>query len=306
MTKKLIILLNILMLVVSCGQSDEQKLKSAIDSANQLLSLRKCDEALAVLEGVGQQTSNARWVIAYASAHACGGAFSEPSFFATELPKLGSNVGQNALFGLLTTFNSSAYSALSTEYTKLETALNVLLYAGGLTSSSHANRLTKFTASEVSNMEVFALYLNMTQLGRYLDYYGAPSAAGVKGNCIATYTDATAITAIDVVNTDACNSGTNTGHPDIETGVAATRHARLCQGLVLFNNFIDLISNISFTGGNTGTLSTLGTTFGTLCSVAFGAGAAVCTTKDQTACVNNITNAQIEQFFGSIIETFYL
>lgn len=306
MLKKLTILISFVFLLNSCGQSDEEKVKNAIETANHLLSLRKCDEALRELEGVGQQNTNSRWIIAYASAHACNGNFSEPNFFANELPKLGTNVSQDALFGLLTTFASASDTPFSTQYSALQRALEVLMYAGGSSTSSHAQRLTKFTASEVSNMEVFALYLNLTQLARYLDYYGAPSAAGVKGNCIATYTDGTAITAIDVVNTDACNSGTNTGHPDIETGVPATRHARLCHGLVLFNNFIDLISNISFTGGNTGTLSTLSTTFGTVCTTAFGAGAAVCTTKDQAACEANITNTNIERYFASIIETFYL
>lgn len=311
MKLKCTLLFGLLFSLASCGASDEQKIKNSIEIANNLLSTRKCDEAIRELESVGQQRSNARWLVTYASAFACKGGFSEPNFFANDLTKLSANA--TAMLGSLTTFTTSATDTpFTTEYTNLNTALNILLYPAEMTATSHALRLTKLSASDVNNMDAMAIYIILTQLGRYLNYYGDASATGVKGGgaasntCIATYTDATALNATNLGATGSCtNGGGNVGHADIETGVAATRHARLCNGLILFNNFIDIVSNISFTGANTGSLSGLSATFQTICSTAF-PGNPVCSTYDQATCESSISNATIEQYFAAIFETSFI
>ncbi|PIP94787.1 MAG: hypothetical protein COW00_18585 [Bdellovibrio sp. CG12_big_fil_rev_8_21_14_0_65_39_13] len=310
MKLKCTLLFGLLFSLLSCGASNEQKIKNSIEVANNLLSTRKCDEAIRELESVGQQTSNPRWLITYSSAYACKGGFSEPSFFANDLAKISS--ANDGLIGSLTLFSTSSTDGpFSTEYANLQRALEILLYPAGLTTSSHTSRLTKFTTSELSNMEVVAFYIALTQMGRYFYYYGDAGPTGTKGGggapntCLATYTDGAAITAIDVLATDSCNSGTNLGHTDIETGVAATRQTRMCHGIVLFNNFIDLISNLTFSGANTGSLSALGAVFTTLCETAMGGAVPICSVKDQTSC-EAATNADVEGYFAKVLETFFI
>ena len=63
--------------------------------------------------------------------------------------------------------------------------------------------------------------------------------------------------------------------------VAATRQ---CQGIVLFNNMVNLMLNISFTGGNTGSLSSLSDAIDTLCSDEANIPVAICSVRDMDDC----------------------
>jgi hypothetical protein len=308
---KCLVLILFSLLLTACGQSDKEKIESGLKHARQLLTLRKCDDALTVLNEIGFQAGNAPYLQTYSSAYACKSNYSTVTFFGTDIDKL--SASQGGMLGSLTTFTTSQNpNALSASYNYLQTAIETLLYAGGITASSHTNRLTKFTASEVSNMGVQAIYMILVQMGRYFAYYGdADTSTGVKGDgaepntCLVTYTNPLAIDALDDGVSGSCTDVANLGHTSIETGDADIRRTRMCHGVVLFNNFIDLITNVSFSGSSTGELGDLATVFDTLCSSDLNVPGAICTIRDQSAC-EALDPDEIELFFAWIFERIFL
>lgn len=290
----------LLTLIYSCG-GDPEKITNAIDEANFLLTDRNCAEARAALDAVGYQSNNDRYIGVYASTYACEANYSTINFFADDLTNLSSTAG--GFFSSLAAFSTSGLmtSATDDDFLKLQQAIDTILYSGTNTSSSSANRLASFGTQAATNLNVQALYMILVNFGRWLRYHGNANATGTKGagtnaeanNCLFTYDTGGANYAfvLDALNDGAANSGscnsTNTpfvGTDDISTADAATNKTRLCKGIVLFNNFIDIILNITFTGTNTGNLNNLATEFETLCQDIAAFGDALCELRDMTSC----------------------
>lgn len=289
-----------LLFLVSCG-GEESEVNNAIDEANFLLTTRECARARSVLDEVGYQSSNPRYIAAYASSYACEANYSTVNFFANDLGNLSATSG--GFFSSLAAFSTSnaMTSAIDNDFIMLQNAIDVILYSGGTTASSSATRLVVFGERDATNLHVQALYMVLVNFGRWLRYHGNASATGVKGggtnpeanNCLYTYNTGGANYALvlDALNDGAANSGTcndtNTpfiGTNDISTGTAATNQQRLCRGIILFNNFVDLVANVTFSGTNTGNLNNLAATFETLCSAAGGINTALCNLRDLSAC----------------------
>ena len=262
------IFLVILSSTFGCG-SKEDEIKRSLKKARVHLSNFQCDEALDELNEVGIQNKNPDYLKILASAYTCKAGFSEPTFFGTDLPLMGT--GDADFFGSITTFTTSnATSSLSLSYSYLQQAIETLLYPGDLNESSYANRVSLFGESEVSNMDSQALYMILAQIGNYLQLYGNTDDSGNKGagdtlttnDCITDYTTPssqaarTAATGGGLISP--CTSNAD-GHPELAS-TASGRKIRLCQGVVLFNNFIDIFSNLTFTGVNSETLDDLNLT----------------------------------------------
>lgn len=319
--QKTLVLLFLLILTYGCGLSSEEELDDAITQAHRLLSSNKCGEAIAVLNGVGQQTSNANWLSAYASAQACNAPWKVVTFFATDLDKL-STASSTAIVGSTATFTQAVMtSPTDGAYTNLRAAINTLLAAGGITNISYANRAAAIGTSKASNLAIQTLYLQLTQLGQFSRYYGnADQTSGTKGTgtnpssngCYINYTDNAAsgaqayLTAVGALGT--CDTFVE-GNPDL-TG----NRARLCEGIVLMNNFLDILANVTLdpTGnnGNLGDLDELATSIETACAdantnygVDFGG---TCTVKTQSICENNADNTynieHLERYYAVIWE----
>ncbi len=290
----------ILLCLGSCG-SESSDVKNAVDEANFLLTGRDCTGARSVLDGVGFQSNNANYLKAYASTYACEANYTTTAFFANDLTNL--NATASGFFSSLAAFSTSPLmtSATDEDFVKLQQAIDTLLYAGDISNSSSFARISVFGAKEAGGINVQALYMVLVNFGRWLSFYGNASSAGVKGvgdnpegnNCLFTYDTGgpNFILVNDALNDGAATSGscnsTNTpytGADDISSGTAAENKARLCQGIVLFNNFIDLILNLTFTGTNTGNLNDLSTTFNSLCEDIAAFGDALCELRDQTEC----------------------
>ena len=58
--KLLVIILTFIL--YSCGQTTEEEVTDAVEEANLLLSSYKCDEALAILNAVGMQNTNKKYL----------------------------------------------------------------------------------------------------------------------------------------------------------------------------------------------------------------------------------------------------
>ena len=311
--QKTLVIIGLMFLAFGCGLSKEEEVDDAISQAHRLLSANKCAEAIAVLNGVGQQTSNAEWLGVYADAQACLAPWSVVSFFATDLPNM--STSQTALVGSLATFQQAVMTSPSDgAYTNLRAAINTLLFAGGITEVSHSNRVDALGLSSANNIGVHALYMMINQIGQFSRYYGnALSTTGVKGSagvsqCYINYTDGDAqlvVSAYPAANN--CNSFV-LGHPQL----TASR-TRLCEGIVLFNNFIDIIANIAIGDtGNNGGLDELSANIGDLCATAAGGGldlGGTCTVKTHSVCLNDtngdISAAQIERFYAVTWEAMH-
>ncbi len=271
-----------LFLFVSCGKSTEQKREEAITSAEILLSKKSCQAAVDVLEGVGRDGLNARYMQTLASAYACKAGYSEPTFFADDLPLIGSP----SPFGGLTRFSiaSTMGTPDADSFTALQTAIDLLLYSGGISATLEptvARREAAFTASEAGDIHAQLMYMILTQMGLYLRYYGDSSSTGVKGSgpgsnvCLANYSNV-AITFNDVASnltayfgaglTGACN-GLNKGHAQLGAQ-GSLNVARMCQGVVLLNNFIAILPRViaSITNDELNTVSALSTVLNTAVS----------------------------------------
>lgn len=309
MTLKNLLLIILLTLCFSCGTSDEEKVEDAIFHARQLLTGGRCAEALEILGTIPAQPRNVDYLKTSASAYACLGGYSTVEFFATDLSKIGAT--QTAFLGSLATFSTSDMTQdPSAAYLQLKTATSVLLLGGGITESSFNARSGVLGTVENNNLSVFAIYMIMVELGRFMNYYGnAVDSTGVKGGgaqangCYMDYTDADAIAGIALDGTDSCDT-TNEGHPTI-TG----NRERACDGIVLFNNFIDIITNVTFSGSNVGSLGSLASSVTSACTAGAIFNAETCATKTFTGCVEDTTNidaVQIERYYGIIFENMHL
>lgn len=305
----------IFLTLFSCGKSENQKVDNAIEDANIFLTSRNCDEAIEVLQEVGAQPTNKRYLSTLSSAYACKANYSTVTFFTNDLTNISSATADGFVSSLVNFSTSDDMtSPTSDEYVWLQLAIDTLLYAGGITSASSAGRGQFFTSTELLDINTQALYMLFVNLGRWLRYYGNPDATGTKGagaganSCIATYTDANAIIAIDGVGGDSCNSGTNVGSVDIET---ADRTARLCQIITMYNNLVDTIDGVVFTGSSSTDLNGITGLLSNVCTLASADNVAgsydvsMCSIRDQSTCEAQ-SNQNIERFMAAIVETIYL
>lgn len=307
----------ILCFLFSCGQTTEEEVSDAIEEANLLLSSRQCDSALTILNAVGMQNTNKKYLDSLSTAYACKGNYSTTTFFVNDLTNLKSP-DEDTAWGVLALFGTSSdmTSPTDSDFVNLQTAIDVLLYAGGNTSASSANRASIFTSSETSDLNMQAFFMILVNMGRWFQYYGDTGTTGVKGSgsgsntCLATYTDATLILGLAGGATGSCTDVNNTGHVDIE---GSARTERLCQGIVLYNNFIDTISNLTFydpnpdsTDDDADILNGIRTVFSGVCLAASGNGVvfstALCDARDQSVCEAQ-SNVDIERFSALIFET---
>ncbi len=317
-----LILISSIFVLFSCGQTSDEKRKSAILTAKNYLTLRECDKALETLAHVGIDNKNARYLQTLSSAYACKADYSEPVFYGKNLLLVDST--STGFLGSLTKFNTSKISAPDDpSFVLLQTAIDTLLYAGGLVTPSSAGREDVFEENDAGDINAQLLYMLLTQLGKYFYFYGnANPTDGIKGTgtslngnsngytntCLYTYVQATSLAAIAQGITGSCTVANNTGHPLIVNASSTTKVKRMCQGIVLFNNLIDVITNMDFpsSAGSIDTVgSTLQTTLTTLCS--FAQSSTICTIKSQSQCEEDFASDlnSLESFFAIIFENLF-
>ncbi len=311
----------------SCGQGQDEKVTKAIAMANFHLTEHDCDKALLALNDVGHQTKNAEYLRIKASAYACKAGFSELEFIANDVGTL--DPSNNFLGSLAGMSSSEMLSNTDDSYTYLQQAIDVLLYAGGVQNSSHANREPLFDATEITSMNMQAIFLIFAQMGKYFYYYGGTDSTGVKGarlgnNCIYDGYEAGKV-AIDpgppivdlshgCADTDAGGVG-QTGHPQL-SGDSTEVTTRMCEALVLMNNLIDLFVNTTVVVGSSfssiGDIETEVANFQSYCTDAIAAAgepnSIMCSVKDVDICVENLDKVgggpadELVFYFGWVFE----
>lgn len=311
----------------SCGKTKAEKIDDAILNAKILLTTRKCQEAINVLETFGRDKKHTKYLQTLASAYACKGGYSSIIFWGTNLEKIDSN--KSKFLGSLTKFSTSVMTApADAEYSNLQEAINILLYAGGIENPSADERATIFSNDEAQDINVQNLYMLISQLGKYVFYYGnANPTTGVKGTgseangnpnnlsngCFYNYDPSNAVLLAAITLARANNSLGScttlaTGHEKLPALPNKTTVTRMCQGVVLFNNLLDILSNTTIPGSGLA-LTTLKNSIATVCSNISGGGD-ICTVKAQSACETNFATVpqtdSLQLYFFFIFETLFL
>lgn len=201
----------------------------------------------------------------------------------------------------------------SSDYVYIRRAINVIL---GSTSGTplQTARVSKFGNRKAGDMGVQALLLNVVNLGKFLNYYGNVSSTGVKGskdptgnNCFLNYTDARAQGVVSSGSTGACVTFIN-GHPDIDQ-TTDTGKRRLCEGLMLLTNTLDILDNLDLSGSTElSVLENVSTQVNTFKSAAIAAGlSTLINMTSQSACVTAMATASnlndMEYLYSLVFET---
>lgn len=318
---KILFLFSCLLMVfqfAGCSQSDEDKVRDAILSANIYLNTRQCQEAIAALAEVGMQNTNSEYIQVLASAYACKAGYSEPTFFGNDIALVGD--GDSVFGGFTLMTNASSMDAPDNDsYEYMQTAIDTLLYAGGLSLSkdpTSARRAAIFSTM-ATDINIQLVFMMMDQLGRYLYYYGDSSATGIKGSgdgdseCIVNYNNADVLTYLTTHSSGECDSG-DPGHTQL--GTTTLNIARLCQGVVLLNNILALLPAITaaVSGSDLDDIDIteeLDTYMGFLEGAGFGATgvANVMSVLSQTKCVadNENDDTFLQAYFAYIFEQLF-
>ena len=309
----------------SCGTSTDEKLKEVILDAQIALGSSNCQYAIDVLESYGRQARSAVYLKTLASAYACRAGYSTPTFFTSDLPL----TSTHAPLGGTTIYSTSGVTVTNplqddTSFVDLQTAINILLYAGGISSTTNpttTERAKYFTSDEAGEINSQLLFMELVQLGKYMRVYGNGSATGLKasgvpaGNkCFTDYTSAHAGVFGTLVAANGTCKVNNSPHTQLAASLAAaTRKTRLCHGVVLANGMFDVIPSVvgAATGGSLSAASGITTAITALKAAVTGADSTttnVFATINQTKCEDNgfVTVGNIETYFAGMMEYLFL
>jgi hypothetical protein len=261
---RLLSILFIFLLSLSCGKKTAEEIQEAVDVAQTYLSVDQCQKAIDLLEKVGRN-SDPVYLQVLASAYACRAGFNEVNFITTDIPSIdGSGSGIGFFTSLAILSNSYINRATAPSYSDLKTAINILL--GSTATAGQVARNSFFGPRKAGDIGMQALFLNIVQLGKFLNFYGNVNTAGKKGagaastdeqgsspsKCFIAYTGDADTAANSLPAANACTSGSRVPHPNLPTDASnlpATKR-KLCEGLMLVTNIIDILNNISLSGNS--------------------------------------------------------
>ena len=281
--RNLSFLYSLIVFLYGCGSSDGDKVNFAVTEAEIYLNSGDCTSALNVLNEIGNQKTSTRYLMTLASAYGCKAGYSSTGIYST-FTSFSSGLDATNPFGQLT--KAPTATSMTTgddvDFLNLQSAINTLLYAGGLSTANNpstSSRATIFSNDDAFDMNVLIFYMLFDQLGRYAYYYGCydgdPSGTPTKGTqrnsplplctngtneCFASYSDSTLdldgssetnISTLLNANPSSmfgsCNART-LGHTDLDATNGAYNSSQvssLCQGVVLMNNLREVLKGIS-------------------------------------------------------------
>ncbi len=302
----------IILLSISCSKNPTEQASEAIDIALTHLSSGECDEAIDVLEEADDQDENAIYLQVLASAYACKADYEEIAVISNDLSNLDTATPNSIMSSLATMTHSPDTVADSADYVNLRKAINILLNSTS-GAPAHTSRVSKFGQRKAGDMSVQALLLNVVNLGKFLNFYGNVNASGAKGGgsntnaCFINYTDARAQAVATGPTAGACN-GINDGHPDLDQ-TTDTGKRRLCEGLMLVTNTLDILDNLDLGGSDElSVLEDVSTQVNTFKAAAVAAGlSTLINMTSQSACVTAMNTPanlnDMEYLYALVFET---
>jgi hypothetical protein len=319
--KKWTVYLYVFCFFSSCGKSDDQKIQDAILSASYYLSSGSCQSAIDVLENLGRQNTNARYLKTLASAYSCRAGFSTLTYFSNDLSKTAtpSPLGGTTLYSTSTVSVSTPF-ANDQNYLDLTTAMNILLYAGGISSGTEptaSERANYFSSDDQAEINSQLMFIQLVLLGKFMGAYGAANSSGVKTSCFTSYSNApTDVQTIITGGAGGACTTTSGGSTQLSSSTAvisaAVRKTRLCQGVVIFNGLLESMPLVlaSISGDSLGSLSGITDVIDDLkddLTTAYPGIGTVLTTLNQTNCEDNsaVPVADIETYYAALFETIF-
>lgn len=323
---KYLILTAVLILSASCGKNKDEEVVDALRSANILLSSKKCQEAIDLLEGIGRQNRNSKYLKSLASAYGCRANYSTITFFGSDIKKTASP----GPLGGMTTYSTSIVTPTTDlsdddKFKDLQTAINILLYAGGIATTTEpyaSERAKYFSLNEAGDINSELTFMLMVQAGKFMKIYGNASAAGVKGSADASgnkcFTDYSQVTnnviEAGIPSLPGSCKMKNSSHPQLDSTVvsSAERKQRLCEGVVLINSIFDVLPSVLATasGGDIEDISSVTNEISKgrkLLSDNIPEIAVLLNTLSQKNCVDNadIDEEMLETFYVGVYETIF-
>lgn len=287
-------------LLCSCGKKPSEEEFEAIDLALDYLSYNECKKAIDILEDVGRNRNNPIYLQVLASAYSCRAEYSDTTFLTSEITKIDTSAA-NLLKSLTQLTWSAEIVADSNNYKDIREGLDLLLNVDA-NEPSQAAREAKYGPRKAGDMGVQALLLSLTQLGKFLHFYGNVNAAGSKGlgaasvneqtatpsNCFMDYTDARALAFLGGGGSPGGPCDGDEGHPNMSFAAPdlTTTKRRLCEGLMIVTNIIDILNNLTLPdslGDLTATAATVNA-FKTTVTTADPALGTLINTTSQSAC----------------------
>lgn len=323
--RKIILILWTSFLLFSCAKTDEEEVRSAVNEAKFHLNSMDCSKAQEVLNDVGYQSDNSDYISVYASAQACDAGYKVLDvLFGGNID----NINSSSLISSLAAFSTSnETTADSTEYTAIKNAITTLLESSGGSQPSTAARNTKFGTAKSGDLSLQALYMIFVQMGKFFALYGDANAAGTKGgggnnSCIFSYTTNDAVDWITNNTPGSCIAATGSeGSSLLESPeTAADIKRRLCEGIILYNNMMDILSNVTLPGSSElGDVSNIQTNLNNLMTIAEAAETGIyndgpATSLNAISTLRAITSQsaceaeeldRIEKFYAIFFETIY-
>lgn len=314
-----LILVPFLFILFSCGKTEEQVCVDNKQEAKYYLTKSQCSKAFKVLNNTCE-SDDSEYIALVASAYGCQANYSELDFLDLDVSSINS---ASLLSSLASLSSSNETQADSTEYVALQNAIQTILTSTSGNPSA-AQRNTTFGSEGGTNLNFQALFMITVQLGKFFAYYGNADAGGSKGSgalgntCIYSYTYADAVSWIttDSPGTGSCVNATGgEGSDDLENPVAASEiKTRLCEGIILFNNFMDILGNVDLSDSIYGDLSSVEAVVNTLYTFQIAQEnlyystthiSTVRSVRLQSDC-EALTNEQIEKYYAIFFESIYL
>lgn len=303
--KSSILKILIIFIFSSCGLTSDEELSLVIEEANYYLSTSNCEAAKEVLDSIDYETNSAEYVSLYASVYACRAGYTILGTVFDNL--LDIDATTNGLFRSLANFTSSNETTVdSNVYTNLKLGISEIL----LNEDSTSDRLSKYGDIKGTDLSMQLLFMVLTELGKYMGYYGNRGSSGEKQRCLMNYDTATVESIIDSVSSDACN---NVGEGPSELDPSNSNFIqRACEGIVLHNVFGDIVSNLNFSSSSElGELADTASVFSSLLVAATLLEPAVADYdefKTFSECESHATSDtnELQRVFAAYVENFYL
>ncbi len=257
--KRILIAFIILVVASGCGKPDDStERQMAVEESYILMSRGDCQGAINKLTSVPPSDTDAKYLQAKALAYACRAGYSTVKLFGTDIDKFAT--APSFINGLALFSTSSLRDELDDkQFNDMQTAIDTLLYAGGLSSTqqpSSSKRGEVFGTEDLGEIDALLTYMILVQLGMYFQYYGNIDVTGTKGagagtnDCLISYNNAAVDAFLDGnVNTGSCNNAADIGHPDMMDGAEADI-SRACRGIVLFNQLFDVFGGVISAAGS--------------------------------------------------------
>ena len=251
---ELLILLILSYFLFACSEANQLKSEESLIEANYYLSSLNCGQAQSSLDSYAGSVMNPSYIETLAAIEACYSGFSVINFFADDITQ----ISASNLFNSLTTFSTSDEAMVdSDEYLALKNAIAIITRSDTDSAWLSSDRNLLFGQKRGEDLSLFAAYMQVAFLGKWLQLYGNTDSDGVKGagsftnQCVFPYTFPAAQFIIDNTSTGSCQSpyrGPAALDVTLEDDEVVAK--RICDYVVTLNHLFDILTSVTLSSNS--------------------------------------------------------